>query len=156
MEHSELIETAGVNYLAGLGAAYWDDLLANADGNLRIYPGESNLDMDGQTIVVYLDGDLGEEYPPCSGNRWADVIFRLKTPVIKKRDGLQLKSHQANADALQRAILDISLPLLLMAAVPNFTCFGLTDRTPFREQDATGWVSGFRVRIYSCPTAFPN
>lgn len=156
MEHPELLETAGVNYLAGLGMDYWDELLTNAGGTLRIYPGENSLDMDGQTIVVFLDGDLGDEEPPCSGNRWADVIFRLKTPSIKKKDDVQLKAHKANADALQRAILDVNLPSLLTASVAGFRCFGLAERMPFREQDATGWVSGYRVRLYSCPSAIPD
>lgn len=159
MEHPELVETAAVNYLLGLGIPYWDELLLNGE-TLRIFPGESSLEMDGQSIVCYIDGDMQEEEPPTSSNRWCDLVIRLKTPSVRKAGDTQLKSHKANADALQRAILDITLPAQLTQAPLNdftgLTVFGLKDRQPFREQDATGWISGWKISLYSCPQYFAS
>jgi hypothetical protein len=159
MEHAQLLESAAVAYLLGLAAnnpTYWDDLLENSAGALRIYAGESSLDMDGQNIVAYIEGDMGEEDPPCSGNRWADLIIRLKTPSVRKSPDAQLASHQANASALQSAVLAATLPDLLTAAQAGLTVFGVKDRQPFREQDGTGWTSGWKISLYSCPCSFPN
>jgi hypothetical protein len=159
MEHPQLLESAAVAYLVGLATnnpTYWDDLLEDAAGNLRINAGESSSEKDGQNIVAYISGDMGEEDPPCSGNRWADLIIALHTPSVKRTSDAQLASHQANADALQSALLAPTLPDLLTAAQAGLTVFGIKDRMPFREQDGLGWTSGWKIGLYSCPATFPN
>jgi hypothetical protein len=158
MEHSELIENAFVNYLTGLGPpSPWS-------AGLLILPGENNLDKDGARIVAYVprDGGMGEEDPPTSGNRWADPVIELRTPFFQ-RTPAQIKAgvpdplaaHQANAAALQSAILSNQLPDLLTAAIEGFTCWGVAERQPMREQESHFWASGWRVRLLSCPASFP-
>lgn len=160
-EHPQLIESAFVNYLLNLDPPPWLPTLTSGGGDAafqRIFPGENNLAKDGQNIVAYVDGDMGSEDPPCSGNRWCDVIVRLKTPatVSTGDEADALAEHQAMATALQKTLLVANLADLLTAAIDNFTCFGITDRQPFRAQDDSGWVSGWKIRLYSCPSAFPN
>lgn len=168
MEHVELIEGAFVDYLFfaknGAGASVWPPGFDVA----RIFPGQNNLDKDGQRIVAYVDGDLGEEDPPNSGNRWADVIVQLRTPFSKltaeqKAKGSQepLDLHKAVASALQVAIAGDGTAtgiddVKLTSAIDGFTCFGFSNRSPFREQEDNAWVSGWKLRMISCPSAFPN
>ena len=64
-----------------------------------------------------------------------------------------LAAHKAAAASLQDAVLDTNLPDLLTAAISDFCCFGIVDRTPFRDQDANAWTSGWRVMLHSCPSA---
>jgi hypothetical protein len=158
MEHIELIESAFVNYLAtqvNAGASVWTD-------GLLILPGENNVDKDAARIVAYVEGDLGEEDPPLTGNRWADVVIELRTPFskltkakIEAGAASPLEAHKANADALQTALLSVTLPEQLSAAIDGFTCFGLGNRTPTREQAPNYWSSGWKIRIYSCPSLIP-
>lgn len=153
MEHPELIETAFAEYLKNLDPVPWSGALGNGD-SLRIFPGENNQDKDGPYIRCVTE--MAEEDPPCSGNRWAEVTVELVTPVVEKTaetDPDPLESHKANASALQTAILATDLPDQLTAAVDGFNCFGLSERTPIREQDEFAWRSGYHVRIYSCPSA---
>ena len=156
MEHAELIETAGVNYLAGLK---WPAGFTKA----QISPGQSATDIAAALISVSVEGDLGPEYPLFSGNRWADVKIELKTPVATQTPdqvaaGAQtpLALHSLVAAALQDAVMDSNLPALLTAAVAGFTAFGVIDRCPIREQTENYWLSGWRFRLLSCPSAFPN
>ena len=152
MEHAQLIETSAVNYLAGLNT--WTQ-------PLLFLAGESNLDKAEARIVAYLpEGAFGEEDPPTSGNRWCDLTFELRTPFSKLTAAQvaagavdPLTQHQNNAAALAAAVLNVNLPDLLTAAVAGFTCFGLTERTPLRQQDAQFWMSGWKVRLLSCPSA---
>src|ERR1035438_6311488 len=127
-EHAELIENAWSAYLLNLNPLPWLPSLSGTDEVLRIYPGENNLTKDGQTVVCFVEGDLGPEDPPLSGNRTGEVTIRLRTPNIKKikpTDADALASHKLMADALQTAVLDLTLPDDLTAAIPNFTCFGI-------------------------------
>lgn len=151
MEHPQLIEAAFTAYLAGLGG--WTN-------PLLFLAGESNIDKTSARIVSYVEGDLGEEEPPTSGNRWADVVVELRTPFytltaadVAAGTPQPLAVHQANATNLQTGILAVTLPDLLNAAVANFTVFGLTDRQPMRKQEGEFWSSGWKVRILSCPSA---
>lgn len=153
-EHAELIENAWVEYLKNIDPPPWLPMITN-NGEPHIFPGENNLAKDGQNIVAYVE-DLGPEEPPLSGNRTSTVVIRLKTPVIKKvnpTDTDYLAAHKAAAASLQDAILDTNLPDLLTAAIADFCCFGIVDRTPFRDQDANAWTSGWRVMLHSCPSA---
>lgn len=164
-EHAELIETSVVNYLLGLTSgdpaiSVWSASLKTTDGKShRIFAGENNLDKDGQRIVAFVEGDLGPEDPPCSGNRWADVVVELRTPFSTPTQGADtvLPSHKANAAALEAAILTSSLPELLTDSVVGFRCFGLDgNRQPMRHQDSNYWSSGYKFRLYSCPSAIAD
>ncbi len=154
-EHAELIENAWVAYLLAIDPLPWLPSLSDDGGSFRIYAGENNLARDGQNIICYVDGDLGSEEPPLSGNRTGDVVIRLRTPVVKQvkdTDYDWLASHKAMADALQTSVLSIILPDDLTGAIGGFCCFGIIDRAPFREQDANSWTSGWRVKLHSCPS----
>lgn len=142
MEHPELIENAFVNHLSSLNV--WT-------AGLQILAGENNIDKSGARIVAVVDGDLGNEDPPLSGNRWADVLVELRTPFSKATPS-PLVAHQANAAALQTALTATGLPESLTAAQAGFTCFGLGERTPGREQKPEYWSSYWTIRIYSCPS----
>ena len=85
MEHPELIEAAFVAYLSGLSG--WSS-------GLQIFPGQNNLDKTGARIVAFVDGDLGSEDPPLSGNRVGDAIIELRTPFSKATPS-PLVSHQS-------------------------------------------------------------
>lgn len=148
LEHAELIENSFVNYLTPLGG--W---LAG----LQILAGENNVDKTGARIVAYVHGDLGDEDPPTSGNRWADVMIELRTPFQKATAALNpQQQHSANANILASAILAATLPDLLTAAIAGFTCLGITDRVPGREQEKNYWASSWKVKMLSCPASFPN
>lgn len=153
MEHSQLIEQAFAAYLLAIAPPPWNALLSNGAG-LRIYPGESNLSKDGQLIVCYIPDSDGEEEPPNSGNRWHECMVELHTP-IKNDDGSQFAAHQANATALQAAILSTTLPDQLSAAIGGFTVFGINGRTTIKNEEPEYWKSGWKVRLYSCPSAIP-
>jgi len=151
MEHATLIEAAFTNYLS-----------ASIPNTCQVFAGENNLDKSGQRIVSYVE-ELGEEVPPLSGNRETLVVVDLRTPFNKLTDAevaagntQPLVSHQSIADDLQALILSTTLPDQLTAAILGFTCFGLVDRQPFREQNEKYWLSGWKVKIYSCPQAFSN
>jgi hypothetical protein len=158
MEHTQLLENAFTNYLLGIqtgnpAASPWPPLF-------NIFPGENNLDKNGQRIVCYVEGgQLGDEEPPNSGNRHFTISCELRTPIRKLTvqevtDGLvdPYTIHSAVADTLQTAILNVNLPTLLEAAQANLTIFGLTNRTEFREQVHNAWISGWRVSGLSCPS----
>lgn len=162
MEHSELVEGAFVNYLTLIvsgnpPATVWPD-------GLNIYPGENNVDKDGQRIVCFIEGgEMGEEDPPMSGNRWCDCTLQLRTPFSKltkaqKEAGEDevLDSHKAAANALQTAALSETLELQLTAAIDDFRCFGVTSRTPIRDQQDNAWVSGWKIKLLSCPSAIAD
>ncbi len=151
MEHPTLIEAAFVNLLS-----------ASIPNTCQVLAGEDNLDKTGQRIVAYVQ-DLGEEMPPLSGNHETIVVVDLRTPFSKlsPKDIAggttePLVVHQTIADQLQGLILSTTLPDQLTAAIPGFACFGLIDRQPFREQNEKYWLSGWRIKIYSCPTSFLN
>ena len=150
MEHSTLIEAALVQYLQSILVAGVSPWIRPLD----IYQGFNNLDKDNSRIVAYVD-DLGNEDPPCSGNRWADVLVELRTPFfIGKVD--MLAKHQANAGMLQSAILNTNLPDLLTSAIAGFTCFGITDRQNVGHEGENYWMSGWKITMLSCPAAFNN
>ena len=162
-EHPELVENAFVAYLTAINPSPWNSDLSDGD-HLRIYPGENDLDKSGSTISCFISGSMGEEDPPTSGNRWCEVHIELWTPVTQPSGPAEvdpnnanaskvLEIHKDNAAALQTAILDTALPDKLTSAISGFNCFGLSERTPIREQTENGWKSGYRVKIYSCPTA---
>ena len=150
MEHPELIESAFVNYLTGKGG--WS-------ANLLLLAGENNADKSDARIVAFVEGDLGNEDPPISGNRWADVEVELRTPFSKLTAAQvaagatdPLTQHKANAANLQTAMLSATLPEDLTASQAGFTCFGIAERTPIRKQDGNYWSSGWKIKVYSCPS----
>lgn len=169
MDHIELIEAASVAYLSTLTTgnppvSVWPVTMVAPGGGLMIYPGENNLDKQGQRIVCYVAGnELGDEDPPNSGNRWAEITWELRTPVFRPT-ALQIKTgvvdplgqHKLAVEALEAAALDSTLPDNLTAAVAGFTCFGFSNRTQIREEQENGWMSGWRIKLYSCPASFPN
>lgn len=156
-EHPQLIEDAFVAYLTNQNPVPWgDDLVADngEDEGLRIFSAEDFQDKDGNRIVVTA-ASVGDEDPPCSGNRWAEVTVELRSMVLA--DGsVSLASHQANANALQALMLSTTLPDQLTAATGNFRCFGVIQRNPYREEGDHYWASGWRIRLLSCPSAMPD
>ena len=173
MEHAQLIEAALVAYLTGLndGAdppnSLWPAslMVSGTPPVLRISAGEDILLKDGQCVVCSVGKDFTEEYPPSSGNRWCECAVELKTPVTQLSPSqlasnpvppTALANHRAAANVLENAVLVQNFPDLLTAASNGLTCFGVTDRLPVREQTKDYWLSGFKFRLYSCPSEFPN
>jgi hypothetical protein len=162
-EHAELIETSLVNYLTPLtsgnpAASVWSASLQSGS-SFRIFAGENNEDKDGSCILVFVQDDLGPEDPPCSGNRWADVTIELRTSfnIPTETEASPLVNHKLDAAALETAILADTLPDLLTASIDGFRCFGIDgDRKPYRNQDENYWASGYKLRIYSCPSTIPD
>lgn len=151
MNHPTALENAFNNYLDSL---IWPS-------ELDFYPGENNLDKDGPRIVSFIQGDeLGEEDPPTSGNRWFEMTCELRTPFFKLTASQiaanvpqPLTQHQANADALQVAMLNTNICALLEAALPNtVSIFGIIQRTPGDEQQDNGWLSTWKIRGLSAPS----
>jgi len=155
MTHIELLENAFVNYLKSLNV--WT-------AGLLILAGENNLDKDAARIVAYVDGgELEDEEPPLSGNRPANVVVELRTPFSKLTakeiaagSTQPLLKHQANAAALQAAILSDTLDDQLTAAIAGFTVMGIYNRSELYGQSENYWMGGWRVRLLSCPKAFAN
>ena len=158
-EHPELIENSFVEYLKSIATSPWNDDLMDG-GELRIFPGESDTSLNGAFIRCYVPNGMGEEDPPLSGNRWAEVRVELLTPVSQPidasgqgtYDSVVLENHKANAAALSSAILDNELPDLLTAAISGFCCFGISERQPIREQTESHWKSGYEVKLLTCPS----
>ena len=149
MEHPQSIEAAVVAYLSAITPSPWSEDLTNDNGDLRIFAGANNLDKDGTRIVVYCDGDLTEA-PPFSGNRWADIVVELKTPVVDD-GGASLAYYETNAAALKDAIMADDLVDQLNTA-GGIYFYQIIERNPYREQDENSWTSGFRLRAYSIQT----
>jgi len=140
MEHSERIEQAVDSYLG---------TLTTFVGDLVINPGESADDKGSTVIIVRVDGDMGDEEPPYSNNRWCDFVIELRTPVIQDDPNTDwLAQHKANAAALENAVLDDGFE----AAISNsgLYVYRAVNRTEIREQNSDYWVSGMRFRLYSC------
>lgn len=149
MEHPQAIEAAVVAYLGAITPSPWAEDLTNDSGDLRIYAGANHLDKDGTRIVCYCDGELTEQ-PPFSGNRFADVVVELKTPV-QEDGGASLTLHETNADALKDALMADDLQTQLNA-VGGIYFYQIIERNTYREQDENAWTSGFRLRTYSFMT----
>lgn len=161
MEHTQLLEQAFTNYLEDLTTG--NPAVSVWPAGLVVYPGENNLDKNGQRIVCYIEGgQLGDEEPINSGNRNFDIICELRTPWRKLSDKDIASNvtdpfitHQAAASALQDGIV-ASLPDLLMTAQAGLTIIGLKNRTQIRLQEDQAWVSGWKITGLSCPCTFPN
>lgn len=155
MTHIELIENAFKNYLSSLDV--WSD-------GLLIFAGENNLDKDAARIVAYVEGgELEDEEPPLSGNRPAVVVVELRTPFSKltakeiAAGAIQpLAKHQANAGALQTAILSTTLDDQLTSAIAGFTVMGIYNRSEIYGQEENYWMGGWRIRLLSCSKSFAN
>ncbi len=143
MEHPEKLETAIVAYLKTIT---WPDAF---DEDL-ILPGESDDTKEGQCVIVNC-GDAEEETPLMSGNKWHTVTIELRTPSA---ESAQLDDHSAAAEVLESAILVDDLPDQFMATAADLTVFGVRNIIPLREQTENYWMSGFSLRVYSCPTSF--
>lgn len=145
MEHAQKIQAAFAAYLAGITPSPWAEDLTNADGALRIFAGQSDDTKDGTRIVCAVSGDL-TEMPAFSGNRWADVEISLKTPVVDD-GGASLTYHQQNAAALESALMDTGLVAGLQTS--GLYVYQVLDRNTYQAEDADGWESGMRLRVYS-------
>jgi len=151
MTHTELLENAFVNYLTTFSG--WQ-------AGLLIFPGENNIGKSGRRIVAYIPGGvMGDEDPPNSGNRWAEIEVELRTPFFRLTPSQiaagtpdPLVTHQADAANLLSAITSSTLPDQLTAAQSGFTCFGLAERTPMEEQGDNFWISAWKIRLLSCPS----
>jgi hypothetical protein len=150
-EHAQLIQSAFVSYLSAINPSPWAEDLTG-DSGLRIFAGESNDTKSGTRIVCSVSGDMTEE-PPCSGNRWADVQVELRTPV-QDDGGVSFGFHQANAAALQTALMDVNLPDSLTSQSIGITVFGVTDRNPSQDESENYWASTMSIRVYSAPSYF--
>ena len=148
MEHHQLIQSAFASYLAAISPAPWTEL-TNDSGDLRIFAGQDDTTKDGARIVCAVTGDLTEQ-PQFSCNRWADVEITLRTPVVDD-GGASLTYHQANALALQNALMDTGLVSGLTSS--SLHVYSILDRNPFQNEDADFWESGMRLRIYSLQLA---
>jgi hypothetical protein len=165
MEHAEKLESSMVSFLSTLDpAAYPWPVSLETDAGWRIAPGESDLVKDGQCILCMIEGDIGPEEPPCSGNRFVIMRIELRTPVQLPTDDqvalklpTPLQNHSTAAEVLANAISRADLPDQLTSTSLGLTVFGLDgNREQLREQTKAYWMSGWRIRIYSCPAAFPN
>jgi len=141
-DHGDLLEAAAVDYLSAL-TTWGDDL------GTRIYAGANNLDKDGARIVCYC-GELTED-PPFSRNRWADLTLELRTPVGEDPEAAatQLALHTVNASALQAAVEDDGLVLGLTNA--SLHVYAVTERNGETQQDESGWLAMWKLRVYSIP-----
>lgn len=162
MELPEKLESALVAYLKTLT---WPDSLKDSEGNLRIFPGESDADKDGQCVPC-IAGDSEQEDPPFSGNQWFTPRLELRTPA-GTADSTQLADHKAAAEVLKAGIQisDLKDRVLTAAAalavadapnfgdLVNFTIFGIPARQPIREQADTYFMSGYALRIYCASIA---
>lgn len=140
MEHSARLEESIKSYLSGL-TTFTDGL------TFRV--GESDEDKTADTVTCYVDGDMGDEMPEFSNNRYCEFVVELKTPVIQDDpDTNWLSRHQTNTAAIENAILDDGFE----AAISNSTIYvyRCMNRRPIDEQTPDYWMSGYRFRIYSC------
>ena len=147
-EHFQLIQSAFASYLSAIDPSPWAEDLTG-DSGLRIFAGQDDGTKDGSRIVCAVSGDLTEQ-PQFSGNRWADVEISLRTPVVDD-GGASLTYHQANAAALQSALMDTGLVAGLQSDA--LYVYQVLDRNPFQSEDADFWESGMRMRVYSLQTA---
>jgi len=154
MNHPTLLENAFTLYL---GSLIWPS-------QLDFFAGENNIDKNGPRIVSYIEGgELGDEEPPTSGNRWFEITCELRTPAFKLTANQiannipqPLAQHQANEDALQTAICNVNICSLLenSSNPPVVTIFGIVDRKPGRDQEDNGWISTWKIRGLSAPMYF--
>lgn len=153
MEHAQKIQAAFAAYLAGITPSPWAEDLTDADGNLRIFTGQedstNDSTKDGTRIVCAVVNDLTET-PTFSGNRWADVEISLKTPVADD-GGVSFGNHQANAAALESALMDTGLVAGLQTA--DLYVYQALDRNTYQAEDESAWESGMKLRVYSVEAA---
>jgi hypothetical protein len=151
-EFPEQLESALVSWLI---TQPFPDSLKNFDGAFRIFSGESESLKDGQTIIASAGAELTEE-PLYSGNYWAEATVQLITPVITPAPGsadpTSLSTHQAAAAILKLAVTSASIASDIASSVTGLTVYGVTDRHPVREQTEDTHMSGFKLRIYACPS----
>lgn len=140
MEHAARLESAVKDYL--------DSQTAFTD-NVLIRTSESDEDKNDSTIVAMVDGDMGDEEPPFSNNRWCEFVIELRTPVLQDDpDNDWLADHSANTAALENCILDDAFETALRNS--QIYVYKVMNRRPFSEQNQDYWASGYRLRIYSC------
>lgn len=143
MEHAQTLAQSFVDYLTSLDV--WQEDLTNADGAKRIFAGEDTGTKDAARIICYCAGDL-QEQPPMTGNRWADFMVELKTPMVED-GGVSLSFHKENAAALEAAIMDSALSASLRNSA--IYVYQATERNPFQDEDEMGWTSGIKLRVFS-------
>ena len=148
-EHPERIESAVVSYLQGLPPGTWNQtILDDTTGNIRIFSGESEQDKTGQCIICRVDGNMGDEDPPFSNNRWCDFVIELHTPIIQEDINQDwMDAHKSNATAIEGAILVDTFESSISNS--GLLCYKAINRQPIREQTENYWVSGYRFRLYS-------
>ena len=176
MELAELAERSLVSYLAGLvkqdGSPVWPVTMQRGAGqnfSLRIFAGETDETKDGQNIFCAAEKDF-PEHIPSSGIYEVPCRVVLRTPTRKLTDGEKnapqsildpLATHSAAADALQTAMmangLELSLTPPYVAGQTNgFTCWGILDRVPGRDQNDAFWESSLSLRLVCSASSWPN
>ena len=137
-EHSQRIEDALVAYL---------QTLTTFSGSPLIHAGESDDDKTTAVLVARIDGDMENEDPAYSNNRWCNAVIELRTPISEDDSTDWLAQHKLNAAALEDAILDDGFESGISNA--SLYVYKAIDRVPIREQAADYWMSGYRFRLYS-------
>jgi len=150
-EHPETLETALAAYL--ITQPFPDSLKAD-DGTYRIFAGESEGIKDGQTLLVYVAGDLEEE-PLYTGNFWGNCIVEIRTPIRSQVDGdsitSSLEDHRAAAAVLNLAMMSASIEQDISSIASGIYIYKVSGRSPMREHTEFFHGSGFKFRIYSRP-----
>ena len=135
---------------------YWPPSLQYNDKSYRILTGESEMDKNGQAILV-IAGDAEREHPQFTGNFFVPVEIWLRTPVkvlspqeIANRVPDSLDFHKAAATVLEHAILQESFLLAsyFTQSGSDITFYTVLDRQPQRQQVANFWASGWTFRVY--------
>jgi hypothetical protein len=145
MEHPERLENAFVSHFAALT---WPSSMLNSAGVARVFAGEDDEERDGQYIACYINGDMSSEEPQFSNNRWAEFVVSVHSPAHRDDTEDALDAHKTVAAALENAMLDDALESSLSNS--GLLVYRVIDRTPVREQSETGWISGYRFKVYSC------
>lgn len=156
MELANKLESALVNYLKS-DQIEWPEWF---DFESFIFPGESDEEKAEQCIVCAAD-DSDEEMPIGSGNFFHPVNIEVRTPAnlltpseessgeVSAKD-----KHDALAAVVYAAMNWDNLPALLTAEEDDFTCFGVIDRRPTRQQEEDIFSSGITFRALCCPSSF--
>jgi hypothetical protein len=140
MEHPQRIESNVVAYLQGL---------STFSSGLTIHAGETDEEKTSATIIARVDGDMGDEEPPFSNNRWCDFVIELRTPVTQDDPDTDWEAqHESNAAALEDAVLTDAFESSISGS--TLYAYRAVNRTAIREQNQDMWISGYRFRIYSC------
>ena len=171
MELAQSCEEVLTNYLKGLvnpdQSSVWSSSLQRGAGQnfeLRIFPGESDEEKNGQCILCIAERDFPEHIPSSAIYEVPiRVVLRTPTKVLTSAEKQAnppvtepLVNHQTAAAALRTAMMAVGLELLLTAAQQDFTVFGMLERQPTREQDNPYWESGISAKLVCCGASFQS